>query len=197
MNVGYVHKKKLCEEIDLNIDRSAINDSVEFWEFFFKEGNYCEKIEILDLEYLILKAKVEISEKYNIKKKYTKKSQEVTPIDIDKEFIKLFKNPKVSGEFITLLMKREYITEEEKWKGISKRPGELREAYHALEELNLLKPGLHSLNSKKIFYKRFGLVPEEPGIKKYFISRKSLGDKNTTKDYDAFIKILEPLTHIL
>jgi hypothetical protein len=171
--------------------------SVEYKEFSFQDSDYQDKFEELTD---ILKER-QIKEKYskyqqNVKKEVNKKPNRVKEeIDISSEFVKCFKIPVVAQEFIKILISRGYVSESENWIGLSKNPGELREAFHALEDLDLLKPGLQQLSSKKIFYNRFGLKPQGPGIKNPYISEKSLGNRNTTKDYDIFKKILEPLTN--
>jgi hypothetical protein len=141
-----------------------------------------------------LKVKIGIDEKYIIKKNTNLNSNKKFPLDIKSEFQKLFVDPITARKFIAILIDAEYLTDDEKWKGVSTRPGELREAFRVLKSLNLLTPGRNSLNSLKIFYKRFGLKPEEPGDRVYFISIKSLSSQTTTKDNELFIELLSQLS---
>lgn len=137
-----------------------------------------------------------------IKRKYLKQSTDKTisafklPVDINLEFKKLFINDKVAVAFINLLKVNEYISADDKWKGVSNNPGELREAYLVLKSMDLLCPGKKPIPSLQIFYKRFGLRPEEPGVKDYYISLKSLGSTKTTKDNDLFRELLRPLARL-
>jgi hypothetical protein len=136
-----------------------------------------------------------------IKLEYEKRYKNIieynnSEVTLKKEFQKLFVQPIIESKFIELLIDAEYLTVDEKWKGVSGRPGELREAYRVLKMLNLLVPGKHTLTSLKIFYKRFGLKYEEPGDKVFYISIKSLSSQTITKDYDLFLELLSPLSLI-
>lgn len=139
-------------------------------------------------------AAIYIEDKYISRNSKSNPSNHSVPIDVNKEFSNLFISDSVKAGFIGLLKLNDYITKEEKWKGVSRNPGELREAYLALESLDLLVPGKQPLRSLKIFYKRFGLIPEEPGAENPFISERALRNKNTTRDYDQLRPILSTLT---
>lgn len=169
----------------------------EVYAFFYLKGEVYRYIPSkIERSIEQFKAKIDIEEKYLLRKVDEKATQAKLPLDITKEFKKLFLSPDIEMAFISRLKNHEYITADEKWKGVSTRPGELREAYNVLKALDLLTPGKHRLSSLKIFYKRFGLQPEEPGVKDFFITIKSLGYQGTTKDYELFWDMLKPLTSL-
>lgn len=178
-------------------NKDDLHRSIEFKEFYLKEIEYQHLFEKLSDELKKKQVKDKYRKRYNLKKNSYKKPDKIEEvIDIPNDFSRCFDNPKIAQEFIKVLISRKYISESEKWIGLSKNPGELRDAFRALEALDLLKPGLQELSSKKTFYYRFGLSPEGPGIKDSYISERSLRNTDITKDYEKFIKILAPLTRL-
>jgi hypothetical protein len=173
-------------------ERDLIDMSIEYLAFFRTEESFTKILNNLEDSIRRLKIKLEISEKYNIKRVTKTGTNLELPVDIKYQFLKLFKYSETGPNFIKLLKAHEYISDDEKWKGISNRPGELQEAYLALKTLDLLKSVKNSTNSIKIFYRRFELIPHKLGSKGY-ISERALRNHNTTKDYDTFIEILKPL----
>ena len=172
--------------------KSEIPHSIEYMEFWTSEVDFKIKLdEIIDAA-RELRIKLEIAEKYNIKRQPEKKPREVIPIDINEEFLKLFENRVIGLDFITLLKRHEYISDDEKWKGISNRPGELRDAFNALKDFDLLKCIKNQVDSLKIFYERFGLTVHKYGRQGY-ISERALRNHEVTKDYDNFMIILKVL----
>lgn len=172
-------------------DKRYVEFSIEYLEFWETDLKFDLILHDLTLAIKDLSIKIEITEKYNIKKKSVKPPVEI-PVDIYKEFLRLFNDTKTGENFIKLLKNSEYISDDEKWNGISGRPGELRDAYYALKELNLLKPVKYSINPLRKFYRRFGLMTHEIG-NKGFISDRALRNHDNTKDYEEFLLILRPL----
>lgn len=164
--------------------------SIENNEFAETEYLFQSKLDAIEERIRSEGIKIEVLKKYNIKNLTHKETSSKKGIDIYKEFSKLFANETICKDFIGLLKTREYITDSESWIGLSGNPGELRDAYTALKQLGLLRSGNNHAEAKRIFYKRFGLAPEEPGVSKYYISRRSLSSENCTKDFDIFKEIL-------
>ena len=169
-------------------DKIYIKDSIEYLEFWETDMQFDAIINDLMEELKETAFKIELAEKYHIKNKIKKPKIEVA-VDIHTEFIKLFTNQKGASDFIMFLKNHEYITSDEKWIGRSQRPGELRDAYYVLLELQLIRQAKYHINSLRIFYRRFGLDTHEKGSKAY-ISERSLRNKDYTKDREAFSSLL-------
>lgn len=166
------------------------SESFEHEVFMDIIGKVNSHLNTMDEHLRTARIKEEINEKFNIKKRSHPGSKTNHIIDINAEFKKLFINEKICSNFIAFLKARNYISDSETWIGVSKNPGELREAYYALEELELLSGGIKPSFAKKIFYKRFGLVPEEPGVTTYYISGRALRNALRTDDYDYIKELL-------
>lgn len=167
----------------------------EVYDIFF-EREIIYRSFLMKLDKLIKKTKVriQVDGKYREHNRTKSKIKQLTVLEIEEQFHKLFISPAIEAKIIALLKKHDYISNENKWLGVSDNHGELREAYLVLKKCGLLAPGYDPLPSLRIVYKRFGLNPEEPGIEKPYISSRSLGDKKTTKDYDLFMEIFEHLS---
>jgi hypothetical protein len=72
---------------------------------------------------------------------------------IEEQFIELFRDSSKAGRVIALLKSHSYINSDEKWIGRDGHKGELKEAYQALKNNDVLKEGKITTQSR-VFYKR-------------------------------------------
>lgn len=112
--------------------------------------------------------------------------------EIKQKFNDLFKDKRIAASVIRKLYNSEYIDSNMEWIGLSKKTGELREAFHALMDLGHLKPIKEKTGSVTIFYQMFGLIPAQRGEKGY-ISMRALTMFTYTDDYNDFMTLFESL----
>lgn len=173
-------------------EQKAIQESTSYLACQLEVFNHLPNLIREDIG--LTKAKIGMKGRYRTNSSNQSNSSFIPPRDIRVELSRLFVNSIVEAKFIEFLIEEEYITKNEEWQGLSNRPGALREAYRALKELNLLKPGKTQLSSVKVFYQRFGLKIQAPGEKEFYITVKSLSSQNKSKDFDLFLESLATLT---
>jgi len=192
----YSNKKTYFEGVpkarDISYSMADVPYSIENVTFRDNEYEFENQLGIVFEELRKLRIKVEINEKYKIRGKPVKKHKPQETIDTEREFINLFKRSEVGLNFIKMLKTHEYIAEDDVWKGISNELGELRDAYYALFDLQLLQSGGSHIKALRVFYNRFGLITREQGGSGY-ISERALRNQNFTKDYETFKKMFQTL----
>lgn len=177
--------------LGISEDKNHIEYSYERRDFWILEDEFSYSITNLQTTIKKIQIKLELQRRYNTNKVVEKEKAPLT--NVNSEFLKLFRNQETATEFIKRLKVFDYISDSEMWCGISKKPGELRDAYFALQNLELLKPSGRAIKGIRIFYNRFGLLTREQGGD--YISERALRNRTETDDYINFLNILKPLKH--
>lgn len=113
-------------------------------------------------------------------------------IDINKEFLNLFKSREIGDKVIDVLRLYDYIDTTQYWHGQdNKKNTQLIDVFRALDELKLLKKYRSFTKVATLFYNRFGLIVGKGTGGDITDRALRIEYKNT--DIDVFIRLFEPL----